>query len=86
MLQVYADPRYATITNVINDPNESEQSKKNFQNREIWVQVNDFLVQNRPNETRFDVIKRLTNERISNLRHGLNTHLKNILMQQLKRY
>ena len=66
----YADPRYATITNVINDPNESEQSKKNFQNREIWVQVNDFLVQNRPNETRFDVIKRLTNERISNLRHG----------------
>ena len=51
--------------------NENEQSKKNFQNKEIWVQVDDSGVTNGVNETdRFNVIKRLTNERISNLRHG----------------
>ena len=65
------DPRFATITDVINDPTESEQSKKNFQNKEIWVQVDNSGVTNGVNETdRFNVIKRLTNERISNLRHG----------------
>ena len=65
------DPRFATITNIINDPTESEQSKKNFQNKEIWVQVDNSGVTNGVNETdRFNVIKRFTNERISNLRHG----------------
>ena len=65
------DPRFATITNIINNPTESEQSKKNFQNKEIWVQVDNSGVTNGVNETdRFNVIKRLTNERISNLRHG----------------
>ena len=64
------DPRFATITNIINDPTESEQSRKNFQNKEIWLQVDNSGVTDGPNETRFDVIKRLTNERISNLRHG----------------
>ena len=49
----------------------SEQSKKNFQNKEIWVQVDNSGVTNGVNETdRFNIIKRLTNERISNLRHG----------------
>ena len=65
------DPRFATITNIINNPTESEQSKKNFQNKEIWVQVDNSGVTNGVNETdRFNIIKRLTNERISNLRHG----------------
>ena len=56
------DPRYATVTAVLNDPN---QYKKNFQNEEIWLQVTPDA-----DPVKGDVIKRLVHERITNKRHG----------------
>ena len=56
------DPRYGTVTAVLNDPN---RYRTNFQNEEIWLNVSpetDPAVGN--------VIKRLTHERITNKRHG----------------
>ena len=56
------DPRYGTVTAVLNDLN---RYTTNFQNEEIWLNVlpeTDPAVDN--------VIKRLIHERITNKRHG----------------
>ena len=56
------DPRYATVTAVLNDPN---RYKNNFQNEEIWLNVSP-----QTDPTVGNVIKRLSHERITNKRHG----------------
>ena len=56
------DPRYATVTQVLNDPS---RYTKNLQNEELWLQVTPD-----PDPVKGDVIKRLVHERITNKRHG----------------
>ena len=66
------DPRYATVESVINIPppavpvtDAEKRRKNNFENNEIWLEVNP-----RANPVYGDVLKRLKHERITNKRHG----------------
>jgi len=66
------DPRFATVTQVINTPppqspetDDEKQRAKNFQNEEIWLKLSPDA-----DPTVGNVIKRLTHERVTNKRHG----------------
>ena len=58
------DPRYGTITSILNDP---FTYTKNFQNEELWIQVAADA-----DPVKGDVLKRLVHERITNKRHGVD--------------